>query len=124
MQPSPRALVLVNPTSGGGAALRAQPVIEDYFRRQNFPADFRTTISAENMRQLAADAASQGYSCVAAFGGDGAFHFVLTGAFGTSISIGCLPAGSGNDIAMGLGIPPDPIDAAHLLAHGAPQEVD
>ena len=124
MQPSARALVLVNPTSGGGTALRAQPAIEDYFRRQNFLADFRSTTSAENMRQLAADAASKGYSCVAAFGGDGAFHYVLTGAFGTGIAIGCLPAGSGNDIAMGLGLPLDPIDAAHLLAHGTPQAVD
>ncbi len=76
------------------------------------------------MRQLAAGAAAQGYTCVAALGGDGAFHFVLTGAFGTGIAIGCLPAGSGNDIAMGLGIPLDLIDAAHLLAHGTPQAVD
>ncbi len=119
-----RTLVLVNPASGGGAALCAQPVIEDYFRKIDFPAAFRSTTSADHMRQLAADAASQGYACVAALGGDGAFHFVLTGAFGTGIAIGCIPAGSGNDIAMGLGIPLDPIDAAHLLAHGTPQAVD
>jgi len=116
--------VLVNPASGGGAALRVQPVMEDYFRGQNFPADFRSTTSAEHMRQLAANAAAQGYSCVAALGGDGAFHFVLTGAFGTGVAIACLPAGSGNDIAMGLGIPLDPMDAAHLLVHGAPRAVD
>lgn len=116
--------MLVNPTSGGGAALRAQPVIEDYLHRQGFPADFRHTTSAEDMQQLAAAAASDGYSCVTAFGGDGTFHYVLSGAFGTSVSIACIPAGSGNDIAMGLGIPLDPIDAAHLLVHGAPRPVD
>lgn len=120
----PRTLVLVNPASGGGAALRAQPVLENYFREINFPADFRRTSSAEEMRQCAAQASAQGYACVAALGGDGAFHFVLTGAFGTGAAIGCVPAGSGNDIAMGLGIPLDPADAAHLLARGSPRPVD
>jgi diacylglycerol kinase (ATP) len=119
-----RTLILVNPASGGGAPLRARPVLEAFFRAQNFPADFRNTTSAENMRQLAAGAAAAGYGCVAALGGDGAFHFVLTGAFGTGAAIGCVPAGSGNDIAMGLGIPPDPIEAAYLLAHGTPRPVD
>lgn len=76
------------------------------------------------MHQLAAGAAAQGYSCVAALGGDGAFHFILTGAFGTGAAIACIPAGSGNDIAMGLGIPLDPIAAAHLLVHGTPRAVD
>jgi diacylglycerol kinase (ATP) len=124
MHPSSRTLVLVNPTSGGGAALRIQPVIEDFLRGQGLLVDFRHTVSAEDMTQRAATAASQGYSCVVAFGGDGAFHYVLTGAFGTDVAIGCIPAGSGNDIAMGLGIPLDPTDAAHLLAHGIPRPVD
>ena len=124
MNPAARTLVLVNPASAGGAALRLQPVIETYLREQNFPADFRSSTSAEHMRQLAADAAAQGYTCVAALGGDGAFHFVMSGAFGTGVSIACIPAGSGNDIATGLGIPLDPIDAAHLLAHGTPRAVD
>ena len=116
--------MLVNPTSGGGAALRVQPVIENYLHRQGILADFFHTVSAANMTQRAASAASKGYSCVVAFGGDGAFHYVLSGAFGTSVSIACIPAGSGNDIAMGLGIPLDPIEAAHLLAHGTPRPVD
>lgn len=116
--------MLVNPTSGGGAALRAQPVIEDFLRGQGFPADFRHTSSAADMRQRAASAAAEGYACVAALGGDGAFHFVMSGAFGTDIAIACIPAGSGNDIAMGLGIPLDPIDAAHLLVRGVPRPVD
>jgi diacylglycerol kinase (ATP) len=101
-----------------------QPVIENYLRRQGFAADFCHTVSAADMTRRAASAASEGYSCVAAFGGDGAFHYVLCGAFGTSVSIACIPAGSGNDIAMGLGIPLDPIDAAHLLAHGSSHPVD
>jgi len=124
MHPPARTLVLVNPTSGGGAALRVQPVIENYLRRQGIAADFVHTVSAADMTQRAATAASEGYSCVVAFGGDGAFHYVLAGAFGTSVSIACIPAGSGNDIAMGLGIPLDPIDAAHLLVHGSPRPVD
>lgn len=124
MHPSARTLVLVNPTSGGGAALRMQPVIENYLRRQGIAADFFHTASAADMTRRAATAAAKGYSCVVAFGGDGAFHYVLSGAFGTSVSIACIPAGSGNDIATGLGIPLDPIDAAHLLAHGSPRSVD
>jgi diacylglycerol kinase (ATP) len=124
MHPSARTLVLVNPTSGGGTALRVQPVIEDYLHRQGVAADFHHTSSASDMSQCAASAAADGYSCVAAFGGDGAFHYVLSGAFGTNVSMACIPVGSGNDIATGLGIPLDPIEAAHLLVHGTPRPVD
>ncbi|MBI3662651.1 MAG: hypothetical protein HY234_06335 [Acidobacteria bacterium] len=124
MDRSARTLVLVNPVSGSGRALRAQPIVEGYLRKQGFPADFCVTTSAEDMRQRAAAAAPDGYRCVAALGGDGAFHYVLTGAFGTGVVMACLPAGSGNDIAMGLGIPLDPVAAAHLLVHGAPRAVD
>jgi diacylglycerol kinase (ATP) len=116
--------VLVNPTSGGGAALCALPGIEDLLHRRGFPADFRHTSSAADMRERAASAAAEGYACVAALGGDGAFHYAMSGAFGTGVAIACIPAGSGNDIAMGLGIPLDPIDAAHLLVSGTPRPVD
>jgi len=124
MDLSTRTLVLVNPVSGGGRARRAQPSVADYLRKRGLRADFILTESSMEMQQRAAAAASQGYGCVAALGGDGTFHHVMTGAFRTGAALGCLPAGGGNDIAVGLGIPTDPLAAAHALLRWNSRPVD
>jgi diacylglycerol kinase (ATP) len=124
VQATGKVLILVNPASGRGAAATIRPAVEDYFRSQQFPAHFVTTQSAADLEQRAACAAGEGYSCVAVLGGDGTFHFLLRGAFGTNIPLGILPAGSGNDIAMGLGIPLDPPAAAASLIRSTPRAVD
>jgi diacylglycerol kinase (ATP) len=124
MSLSRRTLVLVNPISGAGQAVRIQPLVADYFREHGFSADFAVTDSAENICQRAHSASRQGYECVAALGGDGTFHHVLAGAFGTFVPLALIPAGGGNDIARALGIPPDPLRAAQAIMKCSPRPVD
>lgn len=124
MAPPAKILVLVNPTSGGGRAGRVWPHVADYLRGQRVRAEFAETASAEDMEQRAAGAVSRGYTHLAALGGDGAFHSVLNGALGRDIVLGFLPCGNGNDIALGLGIPTEPLAAAHAFLRYAPKRVD
>jgi diacylglycerol kinase (ATP) len=49
-------------------------------------------------------------------GGDGTVHRVLQAVAGTQVPLGVIPAGTGNDFAVELGIPPDPLAAADLVA--------
>lgn len=119
-----RALIIVNPVAGGGRARRVQPAIADYLREQRWAAEFAVSASTEDLRHIAAEAIAGGYRCVAALGGDGAFHHLAEAAIGSSAILGFLPAGNGNDIAAGLGLPRDPIEAARVLVYGRPRAID
>lgn len=121
---SSRALIIVNPIAGGGRARRVQPAIADYLREQRRPAEFAVSTSTADLRRIAAEAIAGGYRYVAALGGDGAFHHLAEAAIGSSAILGFLPAGNGNDIAAGLGLPRDPIEAARILVYGKPRAVD
>jgi diacylglycerol kinase (ATP) len=122
--PGARILVLVNPTSGGGRAGKMWPHADDYLRQQGARADFVETTSSDEMRRRAAAAQAAGYSHVVALGGDGAFHYVMNGALGSGVVLGFFPCGNGNDIALGLGIPTEPIAAAGAFLRAEPRAVD
>ena len=76
----------------------------------------RTGSPEETLRQ-ARRAAEQGYARVIAAGGDGTAHWVINGLAGTGAALGIIPLGSGNDMAVNLGIPVD-VEAATRTAVG------
>lgn len=119
-----RILVLVNPVAGGGRAGRVAPLVESYLGRRGVRARFRAPEGASAMRRHAERAAGEGFEIVAALGGDGTFHQVLAGAYGTGVTLGLLPAGHGNDLARGLGLPLDAIAAAREFARGIARPLD
>ena len=119
-----RTLLLVNPTSGHGRAGRIAPRVADYLHSQRVRVDVVESTSAEDLEHRAAAAAGQGYTHVAALGGDGAFHSALNGAFGGGLVLGFFPSGNGNDIALGLDIPTDAVAAAAEFVRAEPRRVD
>jgi diacylglycerol kinase (ATP) len=63
-------------------------------------------------------------------GGDGSAHHAvhtllrLDAALLAEMTIGLVPLGTGNDLAGGLGIPIDPVEAARLCVTGSSQRLD
>ena len=119
-----RTLVIVNPVSGGGRAHRAEKDVASYLALGDEAADFVHSTSADDVREKAARAAHDGYTHVAALGGDGTFHYVIEGIYGTDTIAGFFPAGGGNDVASALGIPNDPVLAAEQFVRGEARSVD
>lgn len=117
-------LVIVNPVAGGGAALRAEPLVASYLAEQGRNVQFVRSRNSEDVRERAAKAAAAGYRYVVALGGDGVLHHVVEGLYGTEAIAGIFPAGNGNDIARDLGIPNDPVRAADLFLHSRPRALD
>lgn len=119
-----KTLVIVNPAAGRGRALRAESKIAALFASHGHSAGFVHSLSSSDAGEKAHRAAAAGIENVAALGGDGLFHHVAEGLLGTDSVAGFFPAGNGNDIAEGLGIPRDPVRAAELFLQAAPQPID
>jgi diacylglycerol kinase (ATP) len=117
-------LVVVNPVAGGRRAARAESEIARLFKSRGHGAEFIHSRSSEDAREQARHAATGGFEHVAALGGDGVFHHVVEGLLGTEAIAGFFPAGNGNDIAEGLGIPDDPVRAAETFLKAATRSVD
>lgn len=116
-------LVIVNPTSGGGHASRARTHVEVLLRKSRIAAEFTESKSTDHVAELARTATA-GFDVLAVLGGDGTFHHAVNAAYQHNLRFAFFPAGNGNDIARGLGIPLDPIAAAHAFLRGRERAID
>jgi YegS/Rv2252/BmrU family lipid kinase len=114
-----RALVVCNPTAGGGRAGRLVPEVLARLRAGRVEAAQHPTRSLEDARQAAHQAAAT-VDAVVAVGGDGTVGACAAGLADAGhparAALAVVPAGGGNDAARSLGLPAgDPLAAAGLL---------
>jgi YegS/Rv2252/BmrU family lipid kinase len=116
--------LLVNPSAGGGRALRLADEVESTLREYRLSVRREDTRDIEHARTRARAAASAG-EIVAVLSGDG-----LVGAVADELRhvpgavLGVLPGGRGNDLARVLGIPLDARAACATIATGVPRTMD
>jgi YegS/Rv2252/BmrU family lipid kinase len=116
--------LLVNPSAGGGRALKVLPDVEAELRRLGVPLRVEHTRSLEHAQELARAAADAG-EVVVPLSGDGLVGAVAEALHGRDDAIiGLLPGGRGNDFVRGCGIPLDPVAACAVLAGGEPRPLD
>jgi YegS/Rv2252/BmrU family lipid kinase len=130
-----RALLVFNPTAGGGRAARLVPRVAERLTGDGVEVDQHRTRSLEDARLAACEAAGE-VDAVVAVGGDGTVGACAAGladaggswgqppgwspgGSGRPVSraaLGVVPAGGGNDAARAFGLPVrDPLAAAGLL---------
>jgi len=108
--------VLANPTAGGGLAQEVLPRLQRLATEKRWDVEFRTAQSSAEFSEIAQKEAAKGRERIFALGGDGTFQVLLNALAGNEhVSIGVLPAGGGNDLAVALGLPLDPVNAAELI---------
>ncbi|MEZ5064497.1 MAG: diacylglycerol kinase family lipid kinase [bacterium] len=115
---------ILNPAAGRGRAGKLAAELPRRFARHGLEAEVRETRESKHAIELARAAAESGSRIVAAVGGDGTAHEVVNGLAGTSATLGVVPLGSGNDLAMALGIPPDLDAALDVLVSGRDRPLD
>ena len=124
MSPARPVALLVNPSAGGGRALKALPGVEAELTRLGVPFRVFQTESIRHAVELATAAADAGEVAVP-LSGDGLVGAVATALRGREDAImGILPGGRGNDFARVMGIGRDPVAACALLATGVPTPID
>jgi diacylglycerol kinase (ATP) len=70
--------------------------------------------------------AADGADLIVVAGGDGTLHAVVhaLGDLVHHVGLGVIPMGTGNDFATTVGMPDDPLDAAHALSSGRDRAID
>ncbi|WP_448639482.1 diacylglycerol/lipid kinase family protein [Geodermatophilus sp. URMC 63] len=108
--------VLVGPAAGRGRARTVSGAVLDVLRRGGLAPRLLPTTSRVEAARTAAAAVAGGAAAVVAVGGDGVAHAALQAVAGTTTPLAVVPAGTGNDLALALGVPPEPVTAAVAAA--------
>ncbi|MFC7793491.1 diacylglycerol kinase [Streptomyces cinereoruber] len=106
--------LFVNPIAGRGRGARAARPALDALRDAGLSV--RTVLGHDALRR-AREAVADGTGALVAVGGDGMVSLALEVVAGTSVPLGIIAAGTGNDFARTLGLPVrDPAAAARVAA--------
>jgi YegS/Rv2252/BmrU family lipid kinase len=112
----------VNPAAGGGRARRLWPRIRDALSRRGFSFEAVETRAVGHAITLAAEAARARVPLVVAVGSDGTLNEVVNGLLPLReehpVTLEVVMTGRGRDAGRNLGLPRDPLRAAHRLADG------
>lgn len=108
-----KAMVIINPTSGGEQALNYKEKIENKAKEYFEVVETRITEKALDATHFAEEAAKEKYEAVIVFGGDGTVNEVISGIAEKKYipKLGIIPGGTGNLITKLVQIDQD-IDKA------------
>jgi diacylglycerol kinase (ATP) len=116
--------VFVNPVAGAGRAGRYLIRVRQAFDTRRIRAEFVLTESTEMLETRFRAAVAAGCRLFFALGGDGTFQGLANAAYGSDVLLGVLPAGGGNDLALALGLPRDPVAAVQMVLRCQPRAID
>lgn len=119
-------LVIVNPSSAGGATRDAWPRLASDLSTHFGAFNCAFTKRAGDGRSLAAEGARDGRRLIIACGGDGTISEVANGILesGEDVELGIMPSGTGGDFRRSVGIPVRAADAARALRTGRTRLMD
>jgi diacylglycerol kinase (ATP) len=81
------------------------PLVRDFIANRNLDADLVMTEGPGHATELAKEAVSMGCERVVAVGGDGTMNEVAQALLGHPTALALVPCGSGNGLALHLGLP-------------------
>jgi YegS/Rv2252/BmrU family lipid kinase len=116
-------VLLVNPSSGGGRALKLLPRLEAALDERRVPFRVVRTKSLEHGVAKALRAVEAGELPVVV-SGDGMIGAIGGAMAGGDTPLGIVPVGRGNDLARVLGIPTEPEAAIEIVLAGGTRTID
>lgn len=129
----PEIRVIANPAAGRGRAQHIISHVSQVLAEKGVRFDLVQTEYPGHATELARQAVSDGYQTIVALGGDGTVNEIINGLCtdlgddpnpADIVKLGVIPAGSGNDFAYAIGLPPKVPEALDRLAEGNTRLVD
>lgn len=122
-----RIKMILNPSADMGNAWKRASDLR-YMADSYGEISWTGTVYPGHAKELAKQAAEDGFDLVIAVGGDGTAHEVINGLMQLPPEkrprFGIVPLGSGNDYAANLGLPKNPEQALHAIMNGKPHKID
>jgi diacylglycerol kinase (ATP) len=120
-----RVGLVVNPTSGKNRGMALGLEVAARLRAAGHEVVDLSDETYAAARDRALGAIAQGLDVLAVVGGDGMTHLGVNLAAETKTTLAVIGAGTGNDVARGLGLPVhDPVRAADLVTTGVERTID
>ena len=121
-----KAMVIINPTSGGEQALNYKEKIENKAKKYFEVVETRITEKALDATHFAEEAAKEKYEAVIVFGGDGTVNEVVSGIAEKEFipKLGIIPGGTGNLITKLVQIDQDIDKAIESLDFNLTNKID
>lgn len=121
-----KAMVIINPTSGGEQALNYKEKIENKAKEYFKVVETRITEKALDATHFAEEAAKEKYEAVIVFGGDGTVNEVISGIAEKEYipKLGIIPGGTGNLITKLVQIDQDIDKAIESLDFNLTNKID
>ena len=118
-----KSLFILNPASQHGKALELKDSLEEILHNYGMNFTIHISSSPRDIEDMVRDNL-EAYDNFISCGGDGTIHNLANCLVGTGKNLGCIPMGSGNDIARNLGIPLDMEKAAAIINEGHVRVLD
>lgn len=100
-----RVVIIANPHAGSGRARTTAMKAEQALCNLGVLTTLHLPQSLSELQSLTKSVPVEGGSVVLACGGDGTIHQILQMTIANDLTLGIIPAGTGNDIARNIGIP-------------------
>jgi YegS/Rv2252/BmrU family lipid kinase len=130
MTNSKKWFVVINSTSGNGAAKKLWPKIEQLLLTYLFNFEYAFTTHQKHSIKLTQNAINQDFINIISIGGDGTLHNIVNGIMSqdkvasTNITVGVIAIGTGNDWVKTYGIPKDIESAIQIIKNGNTTQQD
>lgn len=124
MEDQKKILFVINPISGGKKKTAFNKQVLEVLDLKKFHPTFQQTTKPNHAYELGKKAIEEKYDAVIAVGGDGTINELGSALVGSGIPLGIIPEGSGNGLALYLGIPMNETAAIRRLNRFEIVEVD
>jgi len=119
-----KTLIILNPVSAKGRAMEFRKEIESEFKKLKLDYQIHISKSLQDMMNATKKNLKNGFTNFIGVGGDGTIHYMANILAGTDKNLGVIPTGSGNDIAVNLGLPSDIKSCCRIIKKGATKRLD
>lgn len=119
-----RVAFIFNPASGGEESTLRRAYLEEWAREAGLTCDLIETDEQTGAGPLARRAAEDGMKRILIAGGDGTVTEAAGALVGTGVELAVIPGGTGNLLALNLGLPTDPAEAIRCALSGVAYPTD
>ncbi|MGB1205545.1 MAG: diacylglycerol/lipid kinase family protein [Chitinophagales bacterium] len=119
-----KILFIVNPIAGVRNNINMPDIISQNIDEQKYNFDIAFTQYAGHAKKIAADAVEQSYDVIVAVGGDGSVNEIASQLVHKNVTLGIIPLGSGNGLALKMGLSKVQKKAMQTINQGITKQID